>query len=114
MMKLIAGTACLLCLLGGDEDKPKDPRPDGKPSTERREAGKFTSKGEILVRRGKDGDWENISAGGIVRTAEPLVSLPGSRSEVRLNSGVGLLLWGAVPELQLPFTLLESAVTLHQ
>ena len=81
--------------------------------TERREAGKFTSKGEILVRRGKDGDWENISAGGIVRTAEPLVSLPGSRSEVRLNSGVGLLLWGALPEMQLPFPLLESAATLH-
>ena len=52
MMKLIGATACLLGLLVGsaDEDKPKDPRPDGKPSTEQREAGKFISKGEILVR----------------------------------------------------------------
>lgn len=115
MMKLISGTACLLCLLAGsaDEDKPKDPRPDGKPSTERREVGKFTSKGESLVRRGKDGDWVSVPAGGIVRTAEPLLSLPGNRSDLRLNSGVNLRLWGALPELQLPFPLLESAVTLH-
>src|SRR5262249_16232812 len=116
MMKLIGGTACLFGLLVGaaDEDRPKDSRPDGKPSTERREVGKFTSKGEILVRRGKEGAWENVPTGDIVRTAEPLVSLPGSRSELRLNTGVGLVLWGALPEMQLPFPLLESAAILHQ
>ena len=45
---------------------------------------------------------------GLVRTAEPLLSLPGSRSDLRLNGGVDLRLWGALPELRLPFPLLES------
>jgi hypothetical protein len=41
-----------------------------------------------------------------------LVSLPGYRSEVRLESGVHVILWGNVPEL-VPFPLLESAAVLH-
>src|SRR5262245_5622125 len=106
MLNLIGAAACLLPFLGSQADK-------DKPSTERREAGTLTSKGELLVRPSKDGGWERISAGGTVRTSEALVSLPGSRSELRLANGVNLLLWGAQPEMELPFPLLESAVTLH-
>src|SRR5262245_39101015 len=89
-----------------------EPPRNDKPSTERREVGKFTSKGEILIRRSKDGEWERIPVNGLVHTGEPLVSLPGCKSEVDLTSGVRLLLWGSVPELRLPLPLLESAVTL--
>lgn len=95
-----------------EKDSPAAPTRNDKPSTERREAGKFTSKGESLVRRTKDGAWERVPINGSVSTGEPLVSLPGYRSELRLNSDVNLLLWGSVPELRLP--LLESAVTLHR
>jgi len=94
-----------------EKDPPAATRND-KPSTERREVGKFTSKAEILVRPTKDGSWERVPINGSVSTGEPLVSLPGYRSELRLNSDVNLLLWGNVPELRLP--LLESAVTLHR
>ena len=43
-----------------------------------------------------------IPVDGTVQTGEALVSLPGYKSELRLGSGVGLLLWGALPEMGLP------------
>jgi hypothetical protein len=107
-----------------DKNKPKDtnkggvtlPPPLGKPSNEHKEIGRFVSKGEVLARQTKDGEWERIPVDGTVQSAEPLVSLPGYRSELRLTTGVGLLLWGTLPEMPMPqkLPMRESAVTLHQ
>src|SRR5262249_23510683 len=49
----------------------------------------------------------------VVHTGSALVSLPGYRSEVRLKSGVYLLLWGNVREFSPEPPVLESSVTLH-
>ena len=49
----------------------------------------------------------------VVYTGSKLVSLPGYKSEVRLESGVHLLLWGNLPEFSQMPPVLESAVTLH-
>ena len=94
------------------------PPAEDKPSAERREAGRLDSEAKdvVLVHKVKDekeGErWERVRVGGTVWTGEPLVSLPGYKSDLRLDKGVGLLLWGNLPEfVQLP--LLESAVTLH-
>src|SRR6266540_765604 len=109
---LCAGPACLFWLLAAamflpgkalpamgprqEKDKVAEPPRNDKPTTERREVGKFTSKGEILIRRSKE-EWKRIPVDGTVFTGEPLVSLPGYKSRVDLNSGVRLLLWGSVP-----------------
>lgn len=50
---------------------------------------------------------------GSVFTARSLVSLSGSKSVVKLDSGVELLLWGNLPEVTLDPQLLESEVTVH-
>ncbi|MBI1914299.1 MAG: hypothetical protein HYS12_06115 [Planctomycetes bacterium] len=115
-----------------DKDKPKDPvkdkpkEPDkgtvtlpppiDKPNDERKEAGRFVSTGAVLARQGKDAEWERVPVDSTVQSGEALVSLPGYRSELRLSSGVGLLLWGTLPEIPMPkkLPLRESAVTLHQ
>jgi len=107
-----------------DKNKPKDPAKGtaalppsiGKPNEERKEAGRFISTGAVLARQGKDGEWHRVPVDSTVQTGEALVSLPGYKSELRLGSGVGLLLWGALPEMGLPpqlERLLESAVTVH-
>ncbi len=103
------------------KDKPGKPDNGGvKPipasqsaSMERHEAGKFTSRDEVLVRKPPKGEgWERVPVSGVVHTGEALVSLPGYRSTVDLNKGVRLLLWGNVPEF-LNFPLMESEVVLH-
>ena len=113
-------------LAGKDKDKaaPKDklgepaavkpiPPPLPKPNRERHEAGKFTSRGEILVSRAKpDANWQRVAFNGPVSTGDTLVSLPGYKSEIETQKGVRLLLWGNQPEFY-HWPLLESAVTLH-
>ncbi|HKB41999.1 MAG TPA: hypothetical protein VKD72_36565, partial [Gemmataceae bacterium] len=104
-----------------DKDNPKNPdkgtidfpKPIDKPNDDPKAAGRFVSKGEALVHQTKEGEWERIPSDGTVSTGEPLVSLPGYKSELRLNSGIRLLLWGTLPEIPLRTPLLESAVTLH-
>jgi hypothetical protein len=113
-----------------DEPKPDDPKADPAarkaPSNERAEVGSyfFDSKSllSILV-QGKQGKqekqdgWRRLTPSRRVSTVDPLVSLPGYASEVRLDSGVRLLLRGHVPEFSL-FSdmdyLQESAVVLHK
>src|SRR5207302_1523763 len=86
-----------------------------KPNDERKEVGRFFSTGAVLARQGKDGEWLRVPVDSTVRTGEALVSLPSYKSELRLDSGVRLRLWGALsPEMRLPFPLQESAVTLHK
>jgi hypothetical protein len=57
--------------------------------------------------------WQRLVRGNTVATGERLLSLPGYRSEVRLESGVQLLLWGDLPDSTLPLVILESEVMLH-
>jgi hypothetical protein len=101
---------------GADKDKGTlEPagKPPEHPSTEVQEVGKFISKDNVLVRRVQEGKtWQRVKPESRISTGQPLVSLPGYTSELRLDSGVSLLLWGNVPEF-LEAPILESAVVLH-
>ncbi|HEY7425589.1 MAG TPA: hypothetical protein VH682_15260, partial [Gemmataceae bacterium] len=74
------------------------------PSNELAEVGSWffgpKSQPSILVQRKQD-SWRRLKPSMRVSTVEPLVSLPGYASEVRLDSGVHLLLRGHVPEFSL-------------
>jgi hypothetical protein len=104
-------------------DKPVETDAEARkapPSDERVEAGSYyfgpKSQPSILVQRKQDG-WHRLASPMRVSTAEPLVSLPGYASEVRLDSGVHLLLRGHVREFSLfpdMNYLQESAVVLHK
>jgi hypothetical protein len=61
---------------------------------------------------GKD-QWQNLQPEtSTIGSRDTLLALPGYRSEVRFDNGVGLFLWGNLPEfLSLP--LLESGVVLQ-
>jgi hypothetical protein len=73
----------------------------------------------ILVQREADGNdsWKRLNPGARLYGSDPLVSLPGYGSEVRLDSGVRVLLQGLLPEFSrdpaMDF-MLESALTLHR
>src|SRR4029079_16982479 len=61
--------------------------------------------------------WKRLMPDEAVFTSDPLVSLPGYASQVRLNNGMRLLLRGNLPEFSLhPLMdyLMDSAVILHQ
>jgi hypothetical protein len=88
------------------------------PSRERREAGRYRlAPPSILVSRtsaAPSEPWKRLKSDDKVFTTDPLVSLPGYHSDLRLNSGVDLQLWGNTYELNNPMVpLLESAVVLH-
>jgi outer membrane biosynthesis protein TonB len=92
----------------------------GAPSTERREVGTYTvaprSGPTLLVQRQGDQPWRRLTPGGRVFATDPLVSLPGYLSEVRLDSGVQLQLRGLVPQFATDVMmnlLSESSVVLH-
>lgn len=82
-----------------------------KPSTERRPAGRLMSGDVVLLRGDRDG-WTRVAKDEVVHTSDPLLALAGYKCELKLDSKVGLVLRGELPEARrLP--LLESAVTLH-
>jgi hypothetical protein len=92
----------------------------GAPSTERREVGTYTvaprNGPTLLVQRQGDQPWRRLTPGGRVFSTDPLVSLPGYLSEVRLDSGVQLQLRGLVPQFATDVMmnfLSESSVALH-
>jgi hypothetical protein len=75
----------------------------------------------ILVQRASEGneDWRRVTPGARVFSTDQLVSLPGYGSELRLDSGVRLLLRGHLrefsdPQQPLMNFLLESAAVLHK
>jgi hypothetical protein len=91
------------------------------PSTERAAVGSYhfdaRSLPSVLVERKADEDaWHRLTSGGRIFSHDRLVSLPGYASEVRLDSGVHLLLRGNLRELApdpaMAF-LQECAVVLH-
>jgi hypothetical protein len=68
----------------------------------------------ILLHRGSANEpWQRLVRDDIVQTGDHFVSLPGYRSEIRLSSGVELLLWGDIPDGSSPLVLLESAGTIN-
>lgn len=94
---------------------------NGPPSRKRVEVGSYyfapQSTPSVLVQKKDEQDsWHRLKPGARVYTNDPLVSLPGYASEVRLTSGVHLLLRGHVPQFSLfgqMDYLLDSAVVLH-
>ena len=90
------------------------PVPPPQPS--RKAVGRYVAETipTILVRRNKGTEpWERLVRETPVYTTDRLVSLPGYRSEVRLDDGVHLLLWGDVPDGSTRVLMLESAVVLN-
>jgi hypothetical protein len=57
--------------------------------------------------------WRRVVAKYPIMTSDELVSLPGFRSKLELDSGVQLILWGNLVEQMDKAPLRESAVTLH-
>jgi len=81
------------------------------PSHEKKDVGQFTSREAVLLAR--DGDtWTDLSAGAKVRTAAPLLALPGSHAEIQLDSGARLTLWGGLPDTT-GWTVLDCEATPH-
>ncbi|MCS6850997.1 MAG: hypothetical protein NZ700_07480 [Gemmataceae bacterium] len=103
--------------------RPLDKVPTNEPNPQRRQLGQLAAgRGSALFRRGPEANsWERVAPDAEVASAEELISLPGFRSELRLDSGVRLVLWGNVDEFtsmqalregrELPVR--ECALTLH-
>jgi hypothetical protein len=89
-------------------------RPD-PPSQERRDVGVFSRPVlSVLVSRPADApaeSWQRLKEKAHISTKDTLVSLPGYKSDLVLDSGVKLTLWGSTYEFLSPY--LESAVVLH-
>jgi hypothetical protein len=110
---------------GSSGEKPAQPaepiktltRP-GPPSKERREVGRYHLVApSILVnpdRSAPSEPWKRLKSEEKVFTTDTLVSLPGYHSDLGLDSGVALQLWGSTYELNNPrVPILESGVVLH-
>ncbi len=105
---------------GSGEKPPVEPQPrpivrPGPPSQDRRDVGLYRlTVPSVLVSRpaGAAGEpWQRLKPNARVATKDMLVSLPGYKSDLRLDGGVNLTLWGSTYEYMSPF--LESAVVLH-
>ncbi|HJZ55681.1 MAG TPA: hypothetical protein VKE74_12005 [Gemmataceae bacterium] len=95
-------------------DKVPPPRDDRVP------IGKVETPNVLVFTRPMDGPrWVRVDAAQPVNSQNELICLPGYKADVRLESGVGLHLWGNVPE-QLGSTAagvrvpLEARVRIHQ
>jgi hypothetical protein len=107
--------------LGGGTEQPGDgPRPivrPDAPSKDRREVARYVhrvggSPSVLVTRASAQEPWQRVKPDAHLFTQDMLISLPGYKSEVRLESGVGLTLWGTTYEFRSP-GFLESAVALH-
>lgn len=92
--------------------KPPEPPPIPKASTERKDIARFAARDKALLRRERpDQPWVWVAPDARVPSAVPLLSLPGSASEVRTESGVVLTIWGNLPDL-VNWPVLETQTTL--
>lgn len=66
----------------------------------------------LLQRQGETSPWVVLRREAKVSTATTLVSLPGYRSLIALNTDLDLILWGNLPEFD-GFSVRESVVMLH-
>lgn len=92
--------------------------PTDLPGTERKDVGTYVASDRepptILVQRQSQSSvWGRLAPGSRVATDDYLMSLPGYRSKVELDSGIHLTLWGNVPEFSSFPPVLESSVMLH-
>jgi hypothetical protein len=94
--------------------KPVAPSLPPKPSNERRDLGKAVLAAPVVLleRPRGDGPWQRLKPESRIGSTDYLLSLPGYKSDLRLESGVQLTLWGNLPEFS-RIPVLESAVTLH-
>jgi len=90
--------------------------PPNKPDPDRKAIGRVESKDFPLLqkKRGTTG-WERAVLARDLNSNDSLLCLPGWRTEIRLETGVRLLLWGNLLEYHQidSMNLLESRVTLH-
>jgi hypothetical protein len=94
--------------------QPIEKAPLDAPSVERQATGQFVTANTILLRRpdGSKDRWQRVTKDSKIFTNDQLMSLPGYRSELKLDRGIELFVWGQVPEFIGPPTL-ESVATLH-
>ncbi len=97
---------------------PPPPPPLTVPSVEHRDVGRYVSTDKeppsiVLLRQREANLWGRLRPDSRIATGYSLVSLPGYRSRVQLDSGVQLTLWGHVPEFSNLPPVLESSVLLH-
>ena len=106
-----------------EEPKAKPPAPSGPqaPSEQRVQVGRYAlveGRPGVLLKATRDArkPWERLAPEAPVFSTETLTSLPGYRSEIRLDSKVHVQLWGNLPELAPPppIPVQESAVVLHE
>jgi hypothetical protein len=104
-----------------DQQEQPEPKPVKPPVVARAVVGKYVQDPRvtpsILVQRragkGAAEAWERVRGPRAdVYSSDSLLSLPGSISEVRLNKGVRMELWGALPN-QNPVSVLESEVVVN-
>lgn len=100
------------------EVRPEPPRPGplAAPDGTRRELGRYTDAPQpvgFLVRRAAAGEpWQRLAPNSRVASRDMMLSLPGFRSDVTLESGVLVSLVGQVPE-SANAPVLEAALVLH-
>ncbi len=100
-------------------DKTPPAKPvDNRPSTDRRALGRYVfpmgAPANVLVTWALDrNQWQRVRPNNPVFSTDVLVSLPGYRSELNLESGVNLILWGTLPEFSPRIPVVESVVILH-
>jgi hypothetical protein len=95
---------------------PASPQPILPASTKHAELGRaiLVPPTVLLQRSANRQTWERLKPQTRIFSNDELVSLPGYRSELRMDSGVSLILWGNLPEFSRFPPVLESAVVLHQ
>jgi hypothetical protein len=102
---------------GKTESKPQPSSPQQvlAPSSKRIGLGKaILEPPTVLLQRAAGRQtWQRLKPQTRIFSNDELVSLPGYRSELRLDSGVSLILWGNLPEFSPIPPVLESAVVLH-
>jgi hypothetical protein len=107
------------------EKSPRKDEPVSSPAidsegtkAERRDLGRFFSKLQpspvLLQRQGELYPWVRVRPGDRIYSSDYLLSLPGYRSVLYLDSGVRLELWGNLPEFSSFPPVLESVVVLQK
>jgi hypothetical protein len=96
------------------DDRPPPVTQVQPPRPERQELGKYILLPPSILLQQAQGKaiWQRVKPESPIYSTDYLVSLPGYRSELRLDSGVKMVLWGNLPEFS-RIPVLESAVTLH-
>jgi hypothetical protein len=96
--------------------QPPQPVTAAPPSPERRELARAVwippPASVLLQRTAGTGVWQRVPLQKRVSSTDYLVSLPGYRTELRLDSGVTVTLWGNLPQFSRS-PVLESGVTLY-